>query len=80
MQERNRVGCVRRLGYRYPLLTPKTPPILRITFIEAEQRGGADPLWDLKFYGLLLNRGIKCYLNGESLPYFGFPSRRCFTS
>lgn len=27
IQERNRVGYVRSVGYRYPLLTPKTWPI-----------------------------------------------------
>jgi hypothetical protein len=37
-------------------LTPKTRPILGIRFIEAEQLGGADPIWILKFCVLLLDK------------------------
>jgi hypothetical protein len=75
MQERNRVGYVGRLGYRYPFLTPKTWPIIGSRFIEAEQLGGADPIWALKFCVLLLDKATKCYLHGESFPYFSFSSR-----
>ena len=75
MRERNRVGYVRSVGYRYHLLTPKTWPIIGSRFIEAEQLGGADPICALKFCVLLLDKAIKCYLHGESFPYFSFSAR-----